>query len=123
MFAFSGDEADSEDEAAEPKGDGAAEAISVGAPMTRTLTASQKTLVRKAHINLGHPETGAFCRLLRQARARLEVIEYVRKEFKCDVCDARSRAGARLPAALPRTYMFNRVVALDCPEVPWKGKK
>ena len=79
--------------------------------------------MRKAHINLGHPETGAFCRLLRQARARLEVVEYVRKEFKCDVCDARGRAGARRPAAVPRTYVFNRVVALGCLEVPWKGKK
>ena len=79
MFAFSGDEADSEDEAAEPRGDGAAEATSNMMPMTRVLNAAQKTLVRKAHINLGHPETGAFCRLLRHARARLEVIEYVRR--------------------------------------------
>ena len=108
----SGDEADSEDEVADPKGDVAAEATSAAAPMTRGLTASQKTLVRKARINLGHPETGAFCRLLRQARARLEVIEYVRKEFKCDVCDAQGRAGAGRPAAVPSTYTINRVVLL-----------
>ena len=105
VFAFSGDEADSEDEAAELKGDGGAEATPTGALVTRTLTASQKILVRKAHINLGHPEIGAFCRLFRQARARLEVIEYVRKWLVCDVCDARGRAGARRPAAASRTYV------------------
>ena len=53
----------------------------------------------------------------------MEVIEYVRREFKCDVCDARGRAGTRRPAAVPKTYVFNRVVALDCLEVPWNGKK
>ena len=46
-----------------------------------------KAMIVKVHKNLGHPSRVSMVRLVMHARARHEVIEFVKKHFRCDVCD------------------------------------
>ena len=50
--------------------------------------AQQRQLLR-AHVNLGHPATGEFCRALRNGRCRRGVVRWVKRYFKCPECEAR----------------------------------
>ena len=50
--------------------------------------AQQRQLLR-AHVNLGHPTIGEFCRALRNGRCRRGVTRLVKRCFKCSECEAR----------------------------------
>ena len=72
-----------------------------------------QNLVRKAHVNKGHPPKQDFLRVLRVAQAKPEVIAWARDHFKCPQCEQQSKSKWRRRFAVPRTYHFNRIVAAD----------
>ena len=78
-----------------------------------TVTAAEKTMVLRAHINLGHPSVKEFARLLKSAGTRPDIVQYVLQEFSCEGCAKEKRQPTRLPAATPRTYDFNVVIGID----------
>eukprot|EP00974_Lingulodinium_polyedra_P048186 4625677-Lingulodinium_polyedra.AAC.1 len=55
------------------------------------LTESQKLLVQKVHVNLAHPSRDQFLRALRAARAKPEVLHYVKTAHRCSACEALAR--------------------------------
>eukprot|EP00439_Symbiodinium_sp_Y106_P022367 s729_g2.t1 len=71
--------------------------------------------------NMGHLSADRMIVMLKAAGARDEVLEYVRKEFACELCGKRQREVQRRVAAFPRTFTFNRIVAVDTFYVPWQG--
>ena len=78
-------------------------------------------LVEKLHLNLGHLSKERMVVMLKAAGAREDVLEYVQKQFECETCDRRQREVRRRVAAYPRTFTFNRIVAVDTVYVPWRG--
>ena len=77
------------------------------------LEESEKQLVRKLHTNLSHPPRDQFLRVLQAAGVRTSVLAYVRHEFSCETCDLQRMPKSRRKAALPPTYIFNKVVGID----------
>ena len=77
------------------------------------VTTAEKTMVLRAHINLGHPSVKEFARLLKSAGTRPDIVQYVLQEFSCEGCAKEKRQPTRLPAATPRTYDFNVVIGID----------
>ena len=78
--------------------------------------AQQRQLLR-AHVNLGHPTTGEFCRALRNGRCRRGVVRWVKRYFKCPECESRPMPRTRPAASLSRCYRFNQVCGNDTLEV------
>ena len=78
-------------------------------------------LVGKLHLNLGHLSKDRMMVMLK-AGAREDVLDYLKKRFECDMCGRRQREMKRRVAAYPRTYMFNKIVAVDVLYVPWRGR-
>jgi len=79
----------------------------------RGVSREDKKMIQKLHNNLGHPRREEFCRALRMARARREVVTYVKNEFKCPQCEGSQRPGAARPACLPRTFEASHTVGVD----------
>ena len=77
------------------------------------ISTSEKAMVLRAHVNLGHPNVKEFVRLLKAAGTRNDIIQYVLREFVCEGCLKEKRQPTRLPAATPRTYDFNVVIGID----------
>ena len=73
----------------------------------------QKRLVRRVHVNTGHPSRDQFLRMLKAAGTRKEVLKYVRDQFTCDHCDLQRGPAPRRRAQMPKTFAFNKIVALD----------
>ena len=69
--------------------------------------------VRRLHINLGHPSLPDFIRALRAGRARPDIIDWTRRHFTCEQCSAQRSPHSRRKATLPRTFRFNKIVAVD----------
>ena len=65
-------------------------------------------MVNQYHRNLGHPTR----RELKAAHAKPVVLENVRLEYRCADCDAHTKPQPSRKAAIPRTYEFNRIIAL-----------
>ena len=63
----------------------------------------------RAHVNLGHPANGEFCKALMNGRCRRGVIHWVKRHFRCPECEARPMPRARSAAAPPKCYRFNQV--------------
>ncbi|CAK8996137.1 Retrovirus-related Pol polyprotein from transposon RE1 (Retro element 1) (AtRE1) [Includes: Protease RE1 [Durusdinium trenchii] len=87
-------------------------------PVVKGLTRSEKNLVHKLHVNMGHPSPDAFARVMRLGRARPEVLDYIKKEFTCDLCEEHQRPKAARPAAMPKFYEPNKVVGVDVVFMP-----
>ena len=82
------------------------------------LTANQKRVIKNIHNNCGHPSKEEFLRALRLSCARLEVLGYVLREFKCPTRAAKGHPPKpRLPAALPRTFRINETLCVALFEV------
>ena len=81
--------------------------------LPQKITAADKRRVAKLHANLGHPSTPDFCRALRMAKAREEVVRYVKQEFSCDVCKAHQKPKPARPSAIPQHYESGKVVGVD----------
>ena len=69
--------------------------------------------IYRIHRNLGHPETRSFCRALKHAGVRQDIIRYVKNEFSCPICSRRRRPQPHRPAHLGREMGFNEVVGID----------
>ena len=50
----------------------------------RPLTNRDRELVKRVHVNSGHPPVERLARVLKAAGARAEVLKYVLEEFSCD---------------------------------------
>ena len=96
-------------------------AASVGEEAAEELTDGMKRLVEKVHVNLGHPPKLQFLRALKAARANYIILKYVADSFRRSACEAHARPRPRRRAALPRTYAFNKVVAVDLFYLRWQG--
>ena len=79
----------------------------------RGVSEADKRLIRKLHINLGHPSKEDFVRALRMSRAREEVWRYVQREFQCDLCKSQKKPELNRPAVIPRSYAPGRTVGVD----------
>ena len=77
---------------------------------------AQQRQLQRAHVNLGHPIIGEFCRVLRNCRCRRGVVRWAKRYFKCPECEARPMLRTR-PAALPKCYRFDQICGVDTVEV------
>ena len=66
--------------------------------------AQQRQLLR-AHVNLGHPRIGEFCRALRNGRCRRGIVRWKKRHFHCPgvrrTIDAENSAGCGPAKVLP----------------------
>ena len=79
----------------------------------KILSEKQRRLVRRVHVNTGHPNREQFLRMLKAAGPKEEVLKYVKNEFKCDHCNLQLGPAPRRRAQMPKTFAFNKIVALD----------
>ena len=84
-----------------------------GEPPPTGISATVLELVRKTHVNVGHPSPCPSLRILRAAGARLKVLAYVRHPFQCAVCSTICRRASHSRTALLVTYEFKNTVAVD----------
>ena len=54
-----------------------------------------------------------LARVLADAGAKMEVIDWTKKHVGCPVCKATSKPGLPRPAAARKTYQFNKTVGAD----------
>ena len=85
-------------------------------------TEAQIKMVDQYHRNVGHPSRRELLKVLKAAHAELAVLEYVRREYRCADCDAHSKPQPSRKAAIPRTYEFNRIIALDALYILLRGQ-
>ena len=113
------EDADEEEEEEEPRG-----ATSVRGETEKAcgLPTEQKEMVRRLHVNMGHLPLDRMIVMLKAARAKESVLQYVKDEFQCEACMRQRREVTRRKAAFPRTFEFNRVVGVDTFFVKWKNK-
>ena len=83
---------------------------------------AQKILVKKLHVNTGHPPPERFLRTLKAAGALPHVLRYVKNEFRCADCDMKHGPDHRRRAQCPRQFSFNRVLSIDVFYLRFKGK-
>ncbi len=76
-------------------------------------TEPQKQMVNKLHVNLGHPSTRECVRLLKCRHGRPAILRYAQKGLRCPDCEAHAAQNPRRKASMPRTYEFNKIVAMD----------
>ena len=77
------------------------------------LPAEQRKEVLRLHRNLAHLPPLDLARILRDAGAKEEVVQWTKKYFKCPVCEARHRPGSRRLSSARHQWEFNKVVGLD----------
>ena len=58
--------------------------ISMTLAESSSVSISEKNMVLRAHVNLGHPSVKEFARLLKVAGTRNDIITYVLREFHCE---------------------------------------
>ena len=80
-------------------------------------TKQQLADLKIAHDNAGHPTASDFARLIKLGNGRPEVYKWVKKNFRCDECEAHRKPKAKRPSAVPKTYRFNHVVGIDLVQV------
>ena len=96
-----------------------------GAWLPRERPMSTEQLVRRAHCGLGHVANARLARILHQAGARKEVVEYA-KNLKCDVCQRHRHTAPVRAAAPPREINPNQIVGVDTiylPGLDFNGKR
>eukprot|EP00971_Amphidinium_carterae_P121450 2405052-Amphidinium_carterae.1 len=82
-----------------------------------TPTPEQKAIVRKIHVNLGHPPMNELLRALRLAKVRAGLRLWAKHKFYCEECQQNKKPALKRPSMLPRAYTFNRVIGIDCVEL------
>ena len=93
-----------------------------GGPKIEKLSPDQLKKIERIHINLGHVSKEQMLLLFRAAGAKDIVMDYVKNRFSCSQCNQQRRPVERRRAALPRTYAFNRQVAVDIFYVSFQGR-
>ena len=76
-----------------------------------------KGLVLKVHKNLGHPQTGDFVRILKNAEASERAIQAARN-LECPVCIGQSQPKSAAPAQGHRVLEFNSQIGIDVKLLP-----
>ena len=87
------------------------------------IAADLRREVFRLHRNLGHPDQWTFLRALRHAQAKPEIIEWVRSEFRCPICESARKPSLPRPGHLVRNLAFNEVVGVDVCFFEWRGNK
>ena len=85
-------------------------------------TETQIKMVDQYHRNLGHPSRREFLKVLKAAHTKPAVLDNVQREYRCADCDAHTKPQPSRKAAIPRTYEFNRIIALDVSYIPLRGQ-
>ena len=101
-----------------PDEDGDSEEEADPTAVPRGVSRSDKALIKKLHVNLGHPSREDFARALRMSRAREEVWQYVKTEFKCDVCDSKVLPKPARPSTIPKHFETCKTVGVDVVFMP-----
>ena len=89
------------------------------APSMRDLTPDERRLLRKAHVNLGHPGPEKLATLLKQQGLRPGIIRAAR-DMHCPECASCAAPKHARPARVQDTLDFNDVVAMD--GILWKAR-
>lgn len=87
------------------------------------VTESQKRLLMKVHVNTGHPPLPQFLRMLRAAGTHDHILKFVKNQFKCDQCSVPGQPKTHRRAQCPRSFAFNKIVAVDIFYVSYKNSK
>ena len=74
-------------------------------------------MIRRVHNNPGQLSTTLMTKILRQAGATNDVLEYV-KEFECGICERRKTHDTSRPAVAVRSTDPGMVIVVDV--CPWK---
>ena len=69
--------------------------------------------VLRCHRHLGHMPKEQLARVLADAGAKFEVIDWTRKHFECPVCKSMIKPGLPRRAAARKSYQFNKTVGAD----------
>ena len=85
-------------------------------------TETQIKMVNQYHRNLGHASRREFLKVLNAAHTKPVVLEYVRREYRCADRDAHTKPQPSRKAAIPGTYEFNLIIALDVFYIPLRGQ-
>ena len=93
---------------------------SVSGPKFQDLTDENKGIVRKLHINLGHPTSEKLARHLAEANAQRHLVDGA-KDYLCGSCAERQRPSLTTPGNLKDAKEFNERVSID--GFDWKGKQ
>ncbi|CAK8987801.1 Retrovirus-related Pol polyprotein from transposon RE1 (Retro element 1) (AtRE1) [Includes: Protease RE1 [Durusdinium trenchii] len=80
---------------------------------SEAVSREDQRLIKKLHVNLGHPSNQELCRALRIARARNSVWRYVKDSFKCEECERNKKPRSARPAVIPRSMEPCKTVGLD----------
>eukprot|EP00971_Amphidinium_carterae_P122614 2427689-Amphidinium_carterae.1 len=80
-------------------------------------THEQKSVIRRMHVNLGHPPNNELLRALRLAKVRPGLRLWVKNKFYCEECHLNKKPALKRPSMLPRAYTFNIVLGIDCLEM------
>ena len=110
---FHEDGADALDPEVEPEDpmEGTAEAPDLSA--AEELTSHQKSLVKRVHDNMGHPDPITFLRTMRRAKASPAVQKYIKEKFTCEACQSRPLPKPSRPATVVRGYRPGVIVGVD----------
>ena len=85
------------------------------------ITEKEKRAVEKLHRSVGHPNKAEMIRFMRAARVRGDIIRWVQKKFRCDLCESKMQPKLARPTAIPRSYQPNRVLGIDLIYIPAIG--
>ena len=77
------------------------------------MPAEMRREVLRLHRSLAHLPAIDLARIMKDAGARLDVIEWTKKFFKCPVCESRQKPGLPRSSSARHTWEFNKVVGLD----------
>ena len=67
----------------------------------------------RVHRNRGHPDLNTFVRALKHAGVKTEILRWVRRCFRCPICESRKKPDSHRPAHLTKAMGFNEVVGID----------
>ena len=92
-------------------------------PSVTQLSAAQRRLVSKVHINSGRPDRQRMLRAFKSAGALPQVLHYIRHEFSCEDCDLKQGPDVRRRAQFPKTFAFNKILCVDFLFIQFKEQR
>eukprot|EP00435_Cladocopium_sp_Y103_P036219 s2710_g9.t1 len=88
-----------------------------GSWLPREKPFSVEQLVRRAHCGLGHIANDRLARILQQAGARKEAVDYA-KSLHCDICLRHRHTAPPRAAAPPKELRPNQIIGVDTVYLP-----
>ena len=111
-----------DEQAADEETDALEDGVAAVQARLEPLSAEEKRKVTSVHVNMGHLPREQMLALLKAAGAKPKVLQFVKEHFTCNQCMRQQHPMSRRRAPFPRTFTFNRIVALDYFYVSWSGK-